>query len=92
MPDYYVVHIATRDGDKEYLETTIMCLPELPSDNIERQKLIIEEFTCENLRPQCHQPQSYWWYVVENCYRHYRCEQIQKVQDEHVEILKMYNI
>jgi len=88
MADYFLVHIATRDGDKEYLETKMMCLPELPSDNIERQKLIIEEFTCETISSE----EGREWYKVENCYRHYRCEQIQKVQDEHVEILKMYNI
>ena len=83
MMKHYLVHIATRDGDKEYLETAIMCLPDLASE-----KLIIEEYTCGTISSE----EGREWYKVESCYRHYRCEQIQKIQDEHVEILKMYNI
>ena len=83
---HYLVHIATRDGDKEYLETKIVYLPDLPSDDVERQKLIIEEFTCDTISSE----EGREWYKVEHCYRHYRCEQIQKIQDEHVEILQQY--
>jgi hypothetical protein len=88
MANYYVVHIATRDGDKEYLETTIMCLPDFPSKWSYRTcvKAIIEEYTSDTISSE----EGSEWYKVESCYRHYRCEQIQKVKDEHVEILRQY--